>query len=227
MGHALSTSRALVLREAAFGYRGKPVLEGVSGRFESGSLTAVTGPNGAGKTTLLKGLLGMVPPSRGSVERPADARSIAYLAQADAALAGFPVEVGDFVAMGLWPRIGSLGGVSAAQAEQVDRALAAVGLRAWRRRWLGELSGGQRQRVRFARLIAQDAPVIVLDEPFAAVDQETTADLLALLAGWHAEGRTVIAVLHDLDLVRASFPRVLALAGGGVRGWGDTCSVLA
>ena len=91
-------------------------------------------------------------------------------------------------------------------------AIAAVGLSGFERRPIGALSGGQTQRLLFARLMLQDAPVILLDEPFSAIDERTVTDLLALIARWHGEGRTVVAVLHDFEMVRAHFPTCLLLA---------------
>jgi len=87
------------------------------------------------------------------------------------------------------------------------------------------LSAGQFQRVLFARMLLQDCPVILLDEPFTAIDAKTTADLLRVVVGWHGEGRTIIAVLHDLDQVRESFPDTLLIAREPV-GWGATTKVL-
>ena len=114
--------------------------------------------------------------------------------------------------MGLWHRVGALGRFSAEHHRLCDKALAAVGLTGFEARGLDTLSGGQLQRALFARLILQDAPVVLLDEPFAAVDQRTSADLLALLHHWQQQGKTVIVVLHDLAQVRAHFPLTLLLA---------------
>jgi zinc/manganese transport system ATP-binding protein len=127
--------------------------------------------------------------------------------------------------LGHWGRLGAWRAGAAAQRTEALDALAAVGLAGMQRRAIGELSAGQFQRVLFARLLLQDAPVILLDEPFNAVDERTTADLLALLHRWHREGRTVVAVLHDLAMVRAHFPRTLLLARDPVA-WGPTGEVL-
>ncbi|MBD3788392.1 MAG: ATP-binding cassette domain-containing protein, partial [Sphingomonadales bacterium] len=96
--------------------------------------------------------------------------------------------------------------------DRIATALAAVGLTGFERRPIGALSGGQMQRVLFARLLLQEADVILLDEPFTAIDAKTAADLMALVRRWHGEGRTVVAVLHDLDTVRAEFPETLMIA---------------
>ncbi|MGB3867292.1 MAG: ATP-binding cassette domain-containing protein, partial [Xanthobacteraceae bacterium] len=108
---------------------------------------------------------------------------------------------------------------------RVEAALAAVGLTGFERRAIGTLSGGQMQRMLFARLLLQDARLIVLDEPFNAIDAKTSADLLQLVKQWRAEGRTVLAALHDMELVRAHFPKTLLLARGAVA-WGATGEVL-
>src|SRR5471030_2095597 len=109
--------------------------------------------------------------------------------------------------------------------EKIAQALAAVGLNGFENRPIGTLSGGQMQRMLFARLLLQDARVIVLDEPFNAIDAKTSADLLELVRRWHSEQRTVLAALHDLDVVKAHFPETLLLAREPVA-WGATADVL-
>ncbi len=216
----------LVLRQVSLGYGGAPVLVDVSGRFAQGSLTAIVGPNGGGKTTLLKGLIGLIPTHSGSIESRYARKDMAYLAQASEVDASFPVTVEDFVAVGLWTKIGGLRAVSPSLAQRVSTALEAVGLDGHAACWMDELSGGQFQRMRFARLLVQEAPVVLLDEPFSGIDEETTQALLRLMAGWHAQGKTVIAVLHDLDVVRAHFPQTLAVAGR-MLAWSETSRALA
>ena len=120
----------------------------------------------------------------------------------------------DFVGTGLWRATGFFGGMGKQARDRIAQALAAVGLNGFENRAIGTLSGGQMQRMLFARVLLQDARVIVLDEPFNAIDAKTSADLLALVRRWHAEGRTVLAALHDMDLVRANFPETLLLARG-------------
>ena len=116
---------------------------------------------------------------------------------------------------------GLFGGIGKAARDEIEQALAAVGLDGFENRPIGTLSGGQMQRVLFARVLLQDARLILLDEPFNAIDAKTTADLMALVRRWHGEGRTVLAVLHDMELVRAHFPETLLLARGPVA-WGPT-----
>jgi len=217
---------AITLENVTLCHRDRPAVHHLSGRFEPGSLTAIVGPNGAGKSTLLAGLMGRIAPSTGRIRLPADgAGHIAYLPQQADIDRGFPVSVADVVMLGHWRRLGAWRAGGAAQRAQALDALAAVGLAGMQRRVIGELSAGQFQRVLFARLLLQDAPVILLDEPFNAVDERTTADLLALLHRWHREGRTVVAVLHDLAMVRAHFPRTLLLAREPIA-WSATAEVL-
>jgi zinc/manganese transport system ATP-binding protein len=157
------------------------------------------------------------------VQTPAG--DIAYLPQQAEIERDFPISAIDTVLLGHWRRIGWRGGVTATMRETALDAIKAVGLQGLEGRPVGTLSVGQFQRMLFARLMVQDAPLILLDEPFAAIDSGTTSDLLALIADWHGEGRTVIAVLHDLAQVREYFPETLLLAREGVA-WGPTETVL-
>ena len=165
-------------------------------------------------------------PLAGSIETGGlDIRDIAYLPQTADIDRSFPISVYDFVGTGLWRATGFFGGMGKAARDRIAQALAAVGLNGFENRAIGTLSGGQMQRMLFARVLLQDARMIVLDEPFNAIDARTSADLLALVRRWHAEKRTVLAALHDMDLVRAHFPETLLLARGPVA-WGATAEVL-
>ena len=205
----------------------RPAVHHLSGRFAPGSLTAVVGPNGGGKTTLLRALAGLHRPQSGRIEGAgrAGAARIALLPQLAAIDRGFPVSCLDVVLLGLWAETGPFRAVPGDGRARAAAALQAVGLGGFERRPVGSLSAGQFQRVLFARLLLQDAPVILLDEPFNALDARTVADLLGVVRRWHGEGRTVVAVLHDLDLVRREFPETLLLAREGL-GWGPTAEVL-
>jgi len=196
----------------------------VSGRFAPGSLTAVVGPNGAGKTTLLRALAGLHKPESGSIAHEGAAR-IALLPQLAALDRAFPIACLDVVMQGLWPRLGAFRGVSAEDRRRAEDALAAVGLGGFEARPVGSLSAGQTQRLLFARLLVQDADILLLDEPFNAVDARTSADLLRLVREWHGQGRTVVAVLHDLDLVAREFPDTLLIARDAIA-WGPTGEAL-
>jgi len=201
----------------------RPAVHHVSGRFAPGSLTAVVGPNGAGKSTLLRALAGLHRPDHGRIEGAAG--QVALLPQAAALDRGFPIACLDVVLFGLWGGSGAFRAIGRAGRDRARAALDAVGLDGFAQRPVGSLSAGQFQRVLFARLLVQDAPVVLLDEPFNALDARTAADLLAMVHRWHGEGRTVIAVLHDLDLVRREFPETLLLARDCL-GWGATDQVL-
>ena len=120
---------------------------------------------------------------------------------------------------------GLFAAIDGADRAQIDAALERVGLAGFARRPIDTLSGGQMQRALFARVLLQDAPLMLLDEPFTAIDERTVGDLMALVDQWHGEGRTVIAVLHDIELVRRHFPQTLLMAREPV-GWGPTAEVL-
>jgi len=208
------------------GYERHPAVHHLDGAVESGAMVAVVGPNGAGKSTLFKGIVGVLKPLAGSIEREdLEARDIAYLPQAAEIDRSFPISVYDMVAMGLWRTKGVFGGIGAKDHKAIEAAIAAVGLTGFEQRAIGTLSGGQMQRMLFARLLLQEARAIVLDEPFTAIDAKTSADLVALVQRWHREGRTIIVALHDLDLVKATFPQTLLLAREPVA-WGPTSDVL-
>jgi zinc/manganese transport system ATP-binding protein len=217
---------ALRFKDLTLGYDRHPAVHHLTGEVARGALLAVCGPNGGGKSTLLKGIVGALQPIGGSVERVScRERDIAYLPQAADIDRSFPVNVFDLVAMGHWRSVGWFGGLSRAQRGRVFEAIAAVGLEGFEDRPIGTLSGGQMQRVLFARLLLQDSPLILLDEPFNAIDERTVAELLALVDRWRAEGRTIVVVLHDFDLVRRVFPQTLLLARETVA-WGETTEVL-
>ena len=217
---------ALGFRDLTLGYDRHPAVHHLNGVVEQGSLTAVVGPNGAGKSTLFKAVVGMLKPLAGGIERNGSfARDIAYLPQAAEIDRSFPINVYDMVAMGLWRAKGPFGGIDRKDHAAIEAGLAAVGLTGFEQRAIGTLSGGQMQRMLFARLLVQDSRVIVLDEPFSAIDSKTVADLMHLVRQWHWERRTVLAATHDIELVRAYFPQVLLLAREPVA-WGATREVL-
>jgi zinc/manganese transport system ATP-binding protein len=210
------------------GYDRHPAVHHLHGTIPGGSLLAVCGPNGAGKSTLLKGIAGALSPLNGRIEITGDGHArtrIAYLPQLAALDRTFPISVADVVASGLWHKAGLFRRIGNGQNTVIDAALAAVGLAGFEPRWIGSLSGGQFQRALFARLMLQDAPIILLDEPLNAIDDRTAADLLDLVKHWHGESRTIVAALHDLHIVRSLFPQTLLLARETVA-WGRTDEVL-
>jgi len=213
-------------RDVTLGYDRHPAVHHLNGEVAQGALLAVVGPNGAGKSTLFRGLAGILKPLAGSIDLGGlDIRDIAYLPQSVDIDRTFPISVFDLVGTGLWRTTGFFGGMGKPARDKITQALAAVGLNGFENRSIGTLSGGQMQRMLFARALLQDARLIVLDEPFNAIDAKTSADLLALVRRWHGEGRTVLAALHDMDLVRSHFPETLLLARGPVA-WGATAQVL-
>jgi zinc/manganese transport system ATP-binding protein len=217
---------ALRFSNLTLGYDRHPAVHHLDGTVETGALVAVVGPNGAGKSTLFKGIVGMIKPFAGRIELGSlRAQDIAYLPQAAEIDRSFPINVYDMVAMGLWRRSGLFGGINGGARSSIEQGIAAVGLTGFEDRAIATLSGGQMQRMLFARLLLQDARVIVLDEPFNAVDAKTSADLFDLVKRWHGERRTVLTALHDIDFVRANFPETLLLAREPVA-WGSTATVL-
>ena len=191
----------LQFRDLTLGYDRHPAVHHLSGEVTAGALLAVVGPNGAGKSTLFKGIVGAIKPLSGHVDLSGlSARDIAYLPQAAEIDRSFPITVYDLVAMGLWRKTGLFGGIGKKDRDKIETALAAVGLTGFERRAIGTLSGGQMQRMLFARLLLQDARLVVLDEPFNAIDAKTSADLIDLVRRWHKEGRTILAALHDIGL---------------------------
>lgn len=214
----------LAFKNLTLGYGGRAAVNHLDGDIAKGSLTAVVGANGSGKSTLMKGIAGILKPLGGEC-RVSPGVSIAYLPQQSELDRTFPAQVRDLVALGLWPRRGLLGRHRSEDRVAMARVLEVVGLSGFEKRNIDSLSGGQLQRALFARAMLQDAQLILLDEPFNAVDERTVSDLLAMIEAWVAEGRTVLAVLHDQQLVRQHFPQTLFLARKLV-GLGPTADVL-
>ena len=210
----IGPSRAgIYLQDVTLGYERHPAIHHVNLEIPAGSLLAIVGPNGGGKSTLLKGIAGALRPMGGRIEFSGfTRRDIAWLPQQSEIDRSFPLSLSDFVSLGLWKGAGAFSGIGASQRQAIHKALAQVGLEGFEHRLPSTLSGGQFQRALFARLMLQDAPVILLDEPFAGVDQRTRSDLMRLIRDWQAEGRMILAVLHDHSLVADQFPQVLLLA---------------
>ncbi len=199
------SSPALALSGVTAAYGREPVVEGVTGRVEPGGSLALIGPNGAGKSTLIKAVLGLVPLVSGTVEvlglPPARARGqVAYVPQAEALDRNFPVSSLQVVLMGRYRRIGWLRRPSAADKAVAVGALERVGLAERAGDRFGTLSGGQRQRVLMARAMAQQARLLLLDEPFTGVDTTSTDLLLDVLEGLRADGVAVVMATHDLSV---------------------------
>ena len=222
----LIMSAIVHLHDLTLGYDRHPAVHHLTGEIAQGEALAICGPNGAGKSTLLKGLVGLIKPLSGSVHwHKNQAQDLAYLPQSADVDRAFPISVQELVAMGLWRKLGAYGRLDRKAKDEINAALASVGLSGFQDRLIGTLSGGQMQRMLFARLILQNASVLLLDEPFAAVDDRTIEDLLGLIENWRKDNRTIIAVLHDLKIVRDHFPTSLLLARECVA-WGKTEDVL-
>lgn len=194
------------------GYDRHPAVHHLNLDFEFGSLTAVVGPNGGGKSTLLKGIAGTLNPLEGNLKfSTSQFIKKAYLPQQSDIDPSFPVTVLDFISMGLWNDIGSFFGVSSSMKDRIERSVSSLGLIGYEDRPIGTLSGGEMQRVLFARLLLQNAELVLLDEPFNSIDRKTTDFLLNLILQWHGQGRTIMIALHDLEDIRMHFPQTLVL----------------
>ena len=199
-------------------YGGRRVLDETSGSFHAGRMSAIVGPNGAGKSTLVKAMLGLIPIDRGVVSLFGDPvrrhrHRIAYVPQRSDIDWSYPATVKEAVGMGRYPLGRLWRRTSSRDRERVRDALRSVSLVGFEGRAIGELSGGQQQRVFLARAIAQEAAVVVLDEPFTAVDAVTESLLWRLLGDMAWEGKLVIVVHHDLAAVARRFDDVAILSG--------------
>lgn len=208
--------RPLAVRGMTVSYGQKPVVFSVDMTVPQGSMMAIIGPNGAGKSTLLKAALGIIDPLSGSaVVHGAplkDARHrIAYVPQRASVDWDFPTRVIDVVLMGLYRELGLLRRVRAAHMQTAMDCLVRVGMADFSERQIGQLSGGQQQRVFLARALAQGADLYLLDEPFAGVDAATEKAIIDVLKSLKAEGKTVVAVHHDLSTVTEYFDRVFMI----------------
>jgi len=208
----------VALRHVTVAYGDRIALEDVDLQISAGSLLAVIGPNGAGKSTLLKVIAGLIEPVAGSIEvlgapPGREARRVAYVPQAELVDWAFPVTVGDVVMMGRVPLIGVGRSPSAVDREAVRDALETVGMAGEDRRQVGSLSGGQRRRVFLGRALAAKPDLYLLDEPVTGVDATTEEDLMDVLGGEAAAGRTVIASTHDLAAAAHHFHEVALVNG--------------
>ncbi|PXY35163.1 metal ABC transporter ATP-binding protein [Prauserella endophytica] len=209
---------ALALHEVSASYGGRTVLDGVSVEIPPATLSAVVGPNGAGKSTMVKAALGLVPSVRGHVALLGEPlrrvrRRVAYVPQQDSVAQDFPITAVQVVEMGRYPHRGWLRRLTRHDDELVAAAMEQVNVADLADSPIDELSGGQRQRVFLARALAQGADLIILDEPFTAVDARTESALLEVLTSLCENGRSVIAVHHDLRTVLDRFDHAVLLAG--------------
>ncbi|BBY19286.1 ABC transporter ATP-binding protein [Mycolicibacterium litorale] len=197
---------AIAVRGIAFGYPATEVFRDLDVSITPGALTAVTGSNGAGKSTLLGLLAGVLRPVRGTVET--GTANVALAVQRSHVTDTFPITAAEAVMMGRWRRLGLLRRPTRADHAVVDQWLEEFGLTALRHRSLGELSGGQRQRVLLAQAFAQQAPLLLLDEPTTGLDNAAGAMVIGHLRRFAAAGTTVVAATHDAGVVSAADHRV-------------------
>lgn len=204
------------LQEVTVRYGSRTALDRVTANLSCGSHTAVLGPNGAGKSTLLRAILGWMPLSGGEI-RIGDSHPhhalprLAYLPQRLEVDWDFPITVREVVEQGRYPALGQFRLFTRADHQRVDNAINEMGLAGFAGRQIRALSGGQQQRVFLARALAQGADIFLLDEPFSSLDPAASEELGARLVSWQGQGRTVIAVLHDMDLAKRVFPSAVLL----------------
>jgi manganese/iron transport system ATP-binding protein len=208
---------AFSVRNLSVAYNGRRALEGVTLEVARGSMVGVIGPNGGGKSTLVKALLGLVPYEAGEVEilgrkpRRRVRRLVGYVPQREEVDWNFPVSVFDVVMMGRVPALGLLRQPSRRDRELVTGALETVGMADHAEARIGELSGGQQQRVFLARALAQEAEILLLDEPVSGVDALAQHEIFDLLRRLQDRGKTVLVTTHDLTCVTERFNAALLL----------------
>lgn len=194
---------ALEVHNLSVRYNGDQALENVSFRVQVGERVAVVGPNGAGKSTLFKAIVGLIHPQGGVVQTYG--AEIGYVTQRSTVDWNFPVTVHDVVMMGRIGKMGWFRWQHLRDREMVRRCLAQVGMLEYANRQIGELSGGQQQRVFIARALAQEATILLMDEPFSGVDMPSQEAILALLENLREQGITILVSTHDLNLAVERF----------------------
>lgn len=222
----MQIKKGLVLHNLTLSYERHPAIHHLSGTFEGGSLTAILGPNGAGKSTLLKALAHLHPVDEGHIHRYGlSLNQSAFLPQAMNIEKDFPINVGQMVQQGFFnERSFYTMSLTAEQKNRYEEALSQTQLKTLEHKPIRTLSLGQLQRARWARLIAQNAQLILLDEPFTGLDEKTTAELLVLLTQWQKQDRTIIAAIHDEKMAQKYFTHTLLLYKNAVN-WGKTNDV--
>jgi len=215
---------SIQLNNLTLTYERHPAVHHLTATIDRGEWFAIVGPNGAGKSTLLNAMAGLTIIDEGSIEG-LNPNSVAYLPQQTQLDRSFPITVLELVVTGLWSKLGYSKSLSSVHYKHCSDAIAAVGLQGFEHRMIDTLSGGQLQRTLFARVLVQDQPVILLDEPFNAIDAKTLSDLTGVIKQWHQKQRTIIMVTHDLDYVKQHCPNTLLLARECI-GYGLTQDVL-
>lgn len=212
---------AVSVHELGVAYGPKWVLQDVNLTLPTGQATAIIGPNGAGKSTLLKAILNLVPPVHGRVEvfgapLASQLPRVSYVPQRETVDWEFPINVLEVVLMGTYRDVGWFRRPGAKEGRRAVAALEDLGVGNLANAQIGQLSGGQQQRVFLARALVQNADLMILDEPLAGVDAATEEVIFELFRRLVAQGKTLIAVHHDLDTVRENFGHVVLIKGGVV-----------
>ena len=215
---------SIQLNNLTLAYERHPAVHHLTATINRGEWLAIVGPNGAGKSTLLNAMAGLTIIDEGSIDG-LHPNTVAYLPQQTQLDRSFPITVFELVVTGLWTKLGFSKSLSKSHYKHCTDALAAVGLQGFEQRMIDTLSGGQLQRTLFARVLVQDQPVILLDEPFNAIDAKTLSDLTGVIKQWHQNQCTVIMVTHDIDYVKQHCPKTLLLARECI-GYGQTNDVL-
>jgi zinc/manganese transport system ATP-binding protein len=211
------------LERVTFGYNGFRVFTELTLAVPAAATTAIVGPNGCGKSTLLELIAGVATPESGTIEL--GGREVALAVQRSQVGDTFPITVAEAVAMGRWRRLGLLRRPSRTDRDIVTYWIAELGLQALRHRRLGDLSGGQCQRVLLAQALAQQAPIVLLDEPTTGLDADAADRVTQQLRRLAASGTTIVAATHDFEIARRFDHRVL-LGGGRVLSSGAPAAVL-
>lgn len=206
----------LTIDNLTVSYQGQKALTNISLTIPAGKITGIIGPNGAGKSTFLKGMLGLIKTDSRAVSlgsQPIDLqkKKIAYVEQRSALDLSFPINVLEVVLLGTYPKLGLMKRPKKEDKAKALAALQTVQLEAFAKRQIGELSGGQLQRVFIARVLAQDADVIVLDEPFVGIDMTSEKVIMDILKQLKEAGKTIVIVHHDLHKVTHYFDDVIIL----------------
>jgi manganese/iron transport system ATP-binding protein len=204
-----SSNSVLEVHNLTVSYNGSYALEGISFAVEAGEQVAIVGPNGAGKSTLFKAMVGLIHPRAGSIET--NDAEIGYVTQRSAVDWSFPVTVHDVVMMGRIGKMGWLRWQRPRDRDIVQRSLAQVHMAEYAGRQIGELSGGQQQRVFIARALAQEATILLMDEPFSGVDAPAQESILEILDRLRQQGVTMLVSTHDLNLAVERFDRLALL----------------
>lgn len=212
----MSKQTLIHMEDVTISYHEKPVLWDVDLSIPEGSRTAIIGPNGAGKSTLLKGILDLIQPISGEITLWGKSfhevrKRIAYVPQTGSVNWDFPTTVLDVVTMGQYVHLGWFRRPKKSHRQKAMEALAEMGMNDFAHRQISQLSGGQKQRVFLARAICQDADLYFMDEPLAGVDGKTEKVIMNKIKAFQQEGKTIVAVHHDLHTLPEYFDHVVLL----------------